>query len=93
MNDIDRYMKAGHAIQTGVKIDHETGSQDGTPKHLRTGINLTKTDHAALVSILISKGILTEAEYFKAVADEAEKEARTYEERLSEKLGRKVSLA
>lgn len=81
--DLLRYTRAAHALQTAVQLDHaRTGAADGTPKHLRVGINLSKSDQAALVQLLISKGILTEAEYIKALADQAEAEVRAYQKRL-----------
>lgn len=78
-----RYRAALHAMQTGVKLDHEAGSQDGTPKHLRVGLNGIMCDHAALVKLLEAKGIITEAEYATAIADEAELEVGRYRERLN----------
>jgi hypothetical protein len=81
--DVDRYFAAGHAMQTGVKLDHERGSTDGTPKHLRVGINSRAVDHTGLVKLLIAKGILTEDEYQKAIADEMEEEVERYRSRLN----------
>lgn len=72
-----RYLAACHAIQTGVAFEHSRGSEDGTPKHLRTGVNIAMCDHAALVKLLIAKGLFT---------DEAEEEVKRYEERLGGKV-------
>lgn len=84
INDwVVRYKNASHAIQTGVKFDHERGSTDGTPKHLRVGLNLSKTDMAGLVKLLIQKGILTEEEYLETITLAAEAEVKRYEELLS----------
>lgn len=82
MTDQERYQAAAHAMQTGVKIDHAKGSTDGSPKHLRVGINACAVDHAALVWLLIAKGVIDETEYVKEVADEMEREKQRYEERL-----------
>ena len=62
------------------------------PKHLRVGVNSAMCDHAALVRVLIAKGILTEDEYLEAVADEMEREQKRYEERLTAKYGRNIVL-
>jgi hypothetical protein len=91
--NMKRYVRAAHAIQSGVALEHTKGSRDGSPKHLRTGINLRATDHRGLVRLLMDKGIISEAEYVKAMADAAEEEVTAYEQRLSESLGSKVTLA
>ncbi len=79
---IARYHAAAHAIQTGVEIEHRRGSQDGSPKHLRVGVNMRAVDQAGLVKLLIDKGLLTRSEYFDALADQAEIEKADYEARL-----------
>lgn len=93
MSDHDRYLAACHAMQSGVAAEHERGSDDGTPKHLRVGVNAAAVSVAALANLLISKGVFTLDEYVKAQADEMEAEKARYEERLSEALGAKVNLA
>lgn len=98
MSDIDdlreRYLAAGHAIQTGVKILMETelrGQHDDTgetsPKHLRVGVNMAMVDHAALVDLLIRKGLLTHAEYLEALVVRAEAERDVYQARVNRTLG------
>ena len=79
-----KYRDNSHAIQTGVAYEHANGSNDGSPKHLRVGINMRAVDHAALIKLLIAKGILTEEEYAVALVDESSQEVRRYEERLTE---------
>ncbi len=86
------YHDACHAIQTGVALDHANGGTDGSPKHLRVGINLTKCDHAALVRLLIAKGVFTEREYLDTITDEANAEVGRYETALAAMLGKKVTL-
>lgn len=94
MNDRDRYLAALHAMQTGVKYEIELGINDAhTPKHLRVGVNSAMVEHGALIGLLISKGVITEAEYYKALADTAEREVEAYAERISERLGTRVNLA
>lgn len=82
----ERYTAAGHAIQSGVAIQHATGSEDGSPKHLRVGVNLRAVDHAGLVKLLIDKGIITEVEYYEAMASQAEIEQADMEASLGVKL-------
>jgi hypothetical protein len=95
MTDLEfmaEYMKLGHAIQTGVAFDHESGSKDGTPKHLRVGV---MSDLGALTRLLVAKGIITQDEYYTAVLDGLRQEVAEYERRLKERLGAetKISLA
>jgi hypothetical protein len=86
------YEEALHAMQAGVAIEQSSGSQDGTPKHLRVGINARACDHAALVRLLIAKGVFTEDEYMVAITDEMNAEAERYEFRLMFQMGKKISL-
>jgi hypothetical protein len=98
MTDLEfltEYAKLGHAIQTGVAYDHEYGSKDGTPKHLRVGLNCVMSDLGALTRLLVAKGIITQDEYYTAVLDGLRAEIAEYERRLKERLGAetKISLA
>lgn len=88
-----RYGAALHAMQSGVKFEQENGSTDGTPKHLRVGINSALVDNAALTKLLIDKGIITALEYVKALAEGMEAEKARYEALLSMRTGKKVTLA
>ena len=90
---IDRYLAAAHAMQTGVKYEQESlGSDDGSPKHLRVGINTAMTDHSSLVRLLIAKGVLTWDEYEQAICEGMEAEKQRYEEVLSKKTGARITL-
>lgn len=98
MTPQERYSAAMHAMQSGVKADIETDpnqrSQGATtPKHLRVGLNGALADQGALAKLLIAKGIFTEAEYLEAVADAAEAERARYEQILTERFGKPVTLA
>jgi hypothetical protein len=59
---------------------------DTEPKHLRVGIDITKSDQGALATLLMEKGVITEAEYFKALADAMEREKTMRETELGVKL-------
>lgn len=63
------YEEALHGIQSGIRLEIENGSDCASPKHLRVGLNASKSDQAGLVRLLISKGIFTEEEYVEAVTD------------------------
>jgi hypothetical protein len=86
------YESALHAIQTGVKFDHELGSNDGTPKHLRVGIASAMVNDAALVRLLVKKGLFTHEEYLEELRLEACREVDRYEARIAQATGRTVTL-
>lgn len=87
-----RYSAAMHAVQSGVAMEHARGSNDGSPKHLRVGINSCMITEQGLAQLLMDKGLFTLEEYHKYVAEAAEQEKLRYEAALSEQLGRKVTL-
>ena len=89
----ERYHQAAHAMQTGVAMEMQLSTRNTEPKHLRVGINSALVDSAALAELLIRKGVITEAEYLEAIATAMEREAASYEQRLSEHYGRKITLA
>jgi hypothetical protein len=76
-----------HAMQSGVAMKMNYDPSETTPKHLRVGVNSAMCDHAALVSLLLQKGIITEAEYFEAITEHMQAEVKRYEEWLNERLG------
>lgn len=75
---IARYQAAAHAMQTGVATKMAIDPSETQPKHLRVGVNSAMVDHSALAKILMDKGILTESEYFTALADAMEREVDLY---------------
>ena len=81
------YRRLAHAIQTGVSYDHSSGSTDGSPKHLRTGLACVMADLGSLTRLLVEKGIITNDEYFAAILDGLRAEVETYEHRLKDRLG------
>lgn len=91
--DCERYERALHGMQSGVAFMMNYDTTSTTPKHLRVGVNAAMSDMRAVCTLLLQKGIITQDELEKAVADAAELEVRTYEERLSEQLGKPVRLA
>jgi hypothetical protein len=81
--DIDRGLRALHAMQTGVALEMTRSDRASatTPKHLRVGVNSAMIQLTGLVRLLVAKGVFTPAEYWKYQADEAEREVERYEER------------
>jgi hypothetical protein len=88
----DRIIALSHRVQSGVAWDHSTGSDDGTPKHLRTGVNIALVETGAIGRLLVRKGLVTPGEYADAIIEGLEKEVAMYERRLREKLGSNVTL-
>lgn len=86
-----------HAMQTGVAYDLPEEVKDTEVgrelKHLRVGVNSAMIFHAALVKVLMDKGIVTLDEYMEAQLDLMKAEVKAYEKRLSKKLGADIHLA
>jgi len=59
------YEQALHGVQSATAYEQERGSESGSPKHLRVGINALMSDASAIASLLIEKGIITEEEYLE----------------------------
>lgn len=84
MTDEERYRAAAHAMQSGVAYEMSINPESAgtTPKHLRVGVNAAMAEQSGLARLLIAKGIITEAEYLKAVADAMERERDRYQARM-----------
>lgn len=82
-----RYDNAQHKIQTLAAYEYgqklvadQLGHREF--KYLRVGLNSFARDHASLAGLLISKGVITEEEYYAAMVDGMEQEAAMYERNL-----------
>jgi hypothetical protein len=87
-----RYVRALHAVQTGVATMMGIDPKATTVKHLRVGVNASMVDHAGLVMLLIEKGIITDAEYLSKIADAMEREVALYESEISLATGANITL-
>jgi hypothetical protein len=89
-----RYFELMHAMQSGVAFSEQAGIDYGStsPKHLRVGINSAMVNDAALTTLLLKKGIITEEEYWTALVEQLEKEVEAYKQTLSEHYGASVDL-
>lgn len=89
-NDLD-YTGAMHGVQSGVAMEMElepsTVATVAT-KHLRVGVNSAMVNDAALVRLLVKKGLITHEEYAEEVRLEANRELDRYEDLLRARLGR-----
>jgi hypothetical protein len=83
------YHELCHAMQSGVAMwmNYELPPKATDPKHLRVGVNSAMVDSAALASVLIAKGIITEREYYTALRDKMKAEVESYRKLISEHLG------
>lgn len=88
----ERYLKYLHKMQAGVAFKMGYDNSEVSLKHLRVGINAAMSDQGGLVRLLIDKGLITEEEYIKAVTDKMEEEAKSYQDEIENKLGKKVEL-
>jgi hypothetical protein len=73
------YEAAAHGVQTAIKFDMDQGGKATEPKHMRTGIDMSKSDQMALVSLLIDKGLFTLQEYEEYLRLAANSELHTRE--------------
>ena len=91
--DRNRYLAAAHAMQSGVAAKMRYDPNETSEKHLRTGVNSAMVETSALVKLLISKGIITEAEWYAELADAMEREKEAYEKALHNILGTRITLS
>lgn len=84
--DRKRYAAATHAVQSGVAMKMNYDPAETTPKHLRTGVNVMMSDLGAIADLLVKKGLITQDEYEKAIADNMEREKKDYEDWLNDRI-------
>ena len=102
---VEKYRQRMHALQTGVAFlqEYETKSRnlpvcqgerqgDTSPKHLRVGINSAMVNDAALLELLIEKGIVTKEEHIDKLLVVIEREIQGYELSLTEIYGKAITL-
>jgi hypothetical protein len=89
-SDWQRYMRAVKRMQSGVAILNDP--DDGSPKHIRVGINSAMVNADAFLHLLVDKGVCTVEEFQKYLADSAEREAARYEAFVQEKYGSNFKL-
>lgn len=82
-----KYLDLCHAMQSGVAAKLQRDNSDTTPKHLRTGVNSAMVDSAAVATLLMKKGIITEDEYYDALIERMQAEVTAYENWLNESYG------
>lgn len=73
-------------------VSNEVTDAAQTEVLIRAKITERQMEQAALVRLLIDKGIITEEEYLEALAKEAERERAAYEHELRQHYGSKITL-
>lgn len=86
------YLGLLHAMQTGVAMMLQQDPTSGSPKHLRVGVNSAKAEQGGLVRLLVSKGVISELEYYRAMVEAARAEVAAYERDLLRRHGIVVKL-
>lgn len=82
------YFTAAHGMQAGVQFEMNDPTVNATePKHLRVGINAAMSQHAALVNLLMRKGIINGEEYMEEIRLAMNDELARYEEAANKKMG------
>lgn len=86
------YQALLHGVQTGIgyRLEHDKRLAD--PKHLRTGIDSAMVSDAAIVKLLIDKGVFTELEFVTALRDKAQEEVARNEAELQVRFGANIKL-
>ena len=84
LNDLGlSYEEAAHGVQSAIKYRMEHSLTPATePKHLRTGIDMSKADQLGLTQLLIDKGIITSDEYCEYMRLAANQELHMHEEQI-----------
>lgn len=86
-----RYEAAAHAMQSGVAADQSSGGRE-SHKHLRVGINSAMVETSAIGQLLMAKGIVSADEYAEAIVAGMEAEVLRYQQLLSDRYGKAVTL-
>ena len=76
----EEYVGNVHAMQSAVAAKMAIDPAETTPKHLRVGVNSAMCDQAALVQLLVAKGVITIEEYGDAITQEMAREVERYKQ-------------
>ncbi len=85
------YEEAAHGVQTAMAVDIAAGKRATEPKHLRVGIDMSKSDMLGLAMLLMDKGVFTSEEYVEYMRLAANEEVAMREDVSKYGPGPKVS--
>lgn len=81
-----------HAIQTGAMYEAEQNPIVMEYKHNRVAIDAQQAEYAALIMLLVNKGVITWEEYYEVSIAALTAEVVRYEQRLTRMFGAKIKL-
>jgi hypothetical protein len=89
--DFTKYSKLMHAMQSGVahlqELDGGVESGETSPKNFRVALNSAQVETAALVQLLVDKGVFDPMEFEKMLFSMLETEIKKYERSIAAKRG------
>jgi hypothetical protein len=87
------YEEAAHGVQCAILTDMNGFERCAAvePKHMRTGIDMSKADMLGLAALLMDKGVITHDEYVEYMRRAANQEVAMREEEAFQKYGRRIS--
>ena len=85
------YEEAAHGVQSAIAHGMSSGATDTEPKHLRVGVDMSKSDLYGLATLLMEKGVFTLEEYVEHMRLAANTEVARFEAEATERLGATVS--
>jgi len=89
-----KLIRLGHAMQSGVAFTMLIDPKATSVKHLRVGVNNALINNAAIASLLMQQGIITEEEYLRELITWTEQDIERYREQLqAHDPGTKIDLA
>lgn len=86
-------MQSGVATMQGLAADGRCRAGELEPKHLRVGVDSALIETSSLGRLLVEKGVFTWAEYWASIIVTLEADVASYEKKISEIVGRSVTLA
>jgi hypothetical protein len=86
------YEQAAHGVQSAIAHKIGTGWNGASDKHLRVGVDMSKSDMYGLVELLIAKGVFTGEEYIEHIRLAANTELAMHEEHINAEYGGGVEL-
>lgn len=83
------YEEAAHGVQSAIAQGMADGSglAETEPKHLRVGVDMSKSDMFGLATLLMQKGVFTLEEYLEHMRLAANTELANHEEEASARFG------
>lgn len=89
--EYEKYMALCHKIQSAIAYSRMLPSPEvpgatvydrlTSPKHLRVGVDLRSVDNAAMVNLLVSKGLITRLEWIQSLVAASEAEVKMWEDK------------